>query len=470
VVALSLLAGCGAAPIRDVEQDPLSTPTSASAPGEVIGTVGADSLDDPYFPGLGNGGYDVDHYDIDLAWTETDGSIEATTTITATATQDLERFTLDLSGLEVESVQVDGSPAMQDVTDSELEVTAASPIAAGDVFTVSVAYGGVPEPITEGAELFDLGWNSDLEDRGAYVVSEPAGAASWFPANDHPSDKATYSFRLDVPEGLLAAANGELLAQTTDAGRTVFEWEMDDPMASYLATVVIGDYELVSTEGASGVPVRNVFPIDLPADARQSFDRTDDMIAGLAEVLGPYPFDEYGVAVVDETLFFALETQTLSIFGYGPAPEYIVVHELAHQWFGNSVSPATWRDIWLNEGFATYVEWIWGEIDRDRPAADAARAELDRAGDRLDTPPGDPGVDDMFAPTVYIRGALTLQALRESVGDDDFFTILRTWLERYEGGSASTADFVGLAEEVSGADLDDLFDLWLESDELPDLD
>jgi aminopeptidase N len=245
---------------------------------------------------------------------------------------------------------------------------------------------------------------------------------------------------------------------------------MDDPMASYLATVVIGDYEIVPTEGTSGIPVRNVFPVDLPADARQSFDRTDDMIAALSDVLGPYPFDEYGVAVVDEPLLFALETQTLSIFGYGPAPEFIVVHELAHQWFGNSVSPATWRDIWLNEGFATYVEWIWGEIDRDQPASDIARAELARAGDRLDTPPGDPGPDDLFAPSVYIRGALTLQALRESVGDDDFFTILRTWLERYEGDAASTADFIALSEEVSGDDLDDLFELWLESEQLPSLD
>ncbi len=470
VLALGVLAACGSLSVTEVDDDPVGSGSGvATPPDESARGVGNAGIGDPYFPSLGNGGYDVDHYDIELAWDETDGAIEATTTIRATATQDLSQFNLDLHALDVGAVAVDGALAEHETSERELEIVPPTPIGDGEEFTVTVEYSGVPEPITDGPDLFDLGWNADLEDRGAYVVSEPAGASSWFPANDHPSDKATYRFAIDVPAGLLAAANGELLSETTVDGRTVFEWEMDDPMASYLATVVIGEYEIVTSQGPSGIPIRNVFPVDLPDRARKSFDRTDEMIAGLSEVLGPYPFDEYGVAVVDEALFFALETQTLSIFGFGPSAEFIVIHELAHQWFGNSVSPAAWTDMWLNEGSATYVEWLWDEIDGGPPAAQRARTEVARAGPELDVPPGDPGPDQIFAPTLYVRGALTLQALRETVGDEDFFSILRTWLERFEGDAASTDDFIALSEEISGQELDDLFTEWLDTEGLPEL-
>ena len=182
------------------------------------------------------------------------------------------------------------------------------------------------------------------------------------------------------------------------------------------------------------------------------------MITLLDDIYGPYPFEAYGVLVVDEALGFALETQTLTIIGSDIAAEpgradQILLHELAHQWVGDAVSPATWKDIWLNEGFATYAEWLWLERTGRRSAADSARQY--EGAPELDPPPGDPGPDELFSGPVYIRGGMTLQALREQVGDDDFFEILRTWVDEHRDSTASTEDFIALAEEISGDELDD---------------
>ena len=198
------------------------------------------------------------------------------------------------------------------------------------------------------------------------------------------------------------------------------------------------------------------------------------MVELLAEVFGPYPFEVYGVLVVDEELGFALETQTLTIIGSDIASlrreaDIVLLHELSHQWFGNSVSLAGWNDIWLNEGFATYAEWIYSERIGGQSAAELAR-RAGQIGGELNLPPGDPGSDELFPTSVYLRGGMTLQALREDVGDDAFFEILRTWAEEHAGATGSTEQFIALAEQVSGHDLAALFDEWLYSNTLPSLD
>jgi len=258
----------------------------------------------------------------------------------------------------------------------------------------------------------------------------------------------------------------------TGHGTRSWTYEMPDPMASYLVQVAIGDYELVDAGKVGDVTIRHAFHRSFAEEAAFAVEQTASMITLLGDVYGPYPFDAYGVVAVDESLGFAMETQTLTIIGAdiataGRSADPILVHELAHQWVGDAVSPATWKDIWLNEGFATYGEWLWRERTGQGPAADTARRY--EGMPELDSPPGDPGADDLFASTVYIRGGMTLQALRERVGDPDFFTILRRWIDEHRGSTASTVDFVALSEQVSGEELDALFDAWLYAEEVPDL-
>ncbi|MGH9137189.1 MAG: M1 family metallopeptidase [Acidimicrobiales bacterium] len=428
---------------------------------------------DPYFPGLGNGGYDVRSYDVALSVDPATGRISGVTTAAATATQSLSSFTLDLVGLEVAAITVDDESAAFERADRELRVKPESPIESGDDFTVAVTYAGDPEPVVSEA-LGAVGW-TDIDD-GSFVLSEPEGGATWFPVNDHPVDKATYRFLITVPEGTEAAANGVLTEERDNGdGTTTWIWTMDDPMASYLATVVIGDLIFEEEEeGPAGVAIRNVYMEDVADAASAVFERQGEMIDFFDDLFGPYPFDVYGAVVVDVGLGLALETQTLSLFGRdivsaGSAAEFVVAHELAHQWFGNSVSLRTWQDIWLNEGFSTYAEWLWLDHDGDTPLDVQVREarQFLRSTGSDDVIIGDPGAADLFALAVYDRGALTLHALRTTVGDDAFFVTMQRWAADFAHGNATTADFVALAESVSGAELDEFFDAWLFRPGLP---
>ncbi len=279
-----------------------------------------------------------------------------------------------------------------------------------------------------------------------------------------------------MPNPWQAFANGTLVDTITDLGSTTRIYEMPQPMASYLATVVIGDLEEIddpASTAIAGVPIRNVLPPDLAASPPAGLDLQGEMLAFLESVFGPYPFDLYGIAVVPG-FPGALENQTLSLFGDGfvnaPIFESVLVHELAHQWFGNDISPGDWSDIWLNEGFATYAEWLWAEHragpDRLAQLAEEARERM-IAGDA--PPPGRPPPGALFTPSVYQWGGLTLHALRLEIGDDAFFATLRTYAARFSGGTARTADFVAVAEEISGRDLGALFDAWLYGDTVPEL-
>jgi aminopeptidase N len=475
-VAVLVVAVVAVALTRD-EGEPVPPPSTEEAPdpstSSTTGTtrpgveVGAPGVGDPYFPGLGNGGYDVAHYELDLRWLPDEGTIDGVTTITATALHDLSRFNLDLAGLDVRSVTVDGEAAAVDHVDRELQVTPPSPITEGATFTTVVAYGGTPTPVSDGTDLFDVGWQTD--GREAFVVSEPAGAATFFPVNDHPSDKATYTFEIVAPVGQVVAANG-VLSGTRELGLDqVWTYEARDPMASYLVQIAIGDYVLVDDGTFEGVTIRHAFHRSLAAAARTTVSRTAEMIDVLDDVYGPFPFEAYGVLAVDEPLGFALETQTLTIIGSdlaaaGRGADDILLHELSHQWVGDAVSPSTWKDIWLNEGFATYAEWIWSERTGGPSAATLARQH---GGGGLELPPGDPGPDELFEASVYVRGGMALQALREAIGDDAFFTVLRTWIDEHRDSVASTADFIALAERVSGQSLDDLFQIWIYGPALP---
>jgi aminopeptidase N len=447
-------------------------PASAAPgdPGSPRFTDGSTSGGDPYFPAAGNGGYDVQHYGLDLSWAA-DGRLDGTAVVTLTATADLASFSLDLRGLTVSAVRVDGRPARytqlppgEDGRGGELVVRAAPKLRAGTTHEVTVVYGGYPGQPTD-AEGALYGWVTFPD--GVLVANEPEGAPTWFPVNDVPRDKATYDFRITVPEGKTAIANGEPVGEPTTAdGRTTFLWRATDPMASYLATASIGDYTATTRLGPDHLPILDFVETGVTSDAltttQASLTLQPEMIEFFEGVFGPYPFTSFGSIVDDDTVEYALETQTRPVYSQ-VASETTVAHELAHQWVGNSVSPATWADIWLNEGFATFSEWLWTEHRGGRTAAERyAEVYATPEDDELwQVVVADPGREGIFSAAVYDRGAATLHALSERIGAEAFGTLLQRWVTENAGGTVTTADFTALAEQVSGRDLDAFFTDWL---------
>ncbi|SOD83457.1 M1 family metallopeptidase [Streptomyces sp. Ag109_G2-15] len=427
-------------------------------------TAGAPGIGDPYFPQLGNGGFDARHYNLDIAYDPDSGRLDGRTTLTARATQNLSSFDLDLQQLEITKVEVNGRRAQFTRDGDEVTVTPRGTLARGRDFTVTVTYGGIPEPLG-GPIVFGskYGWMKTAD--GVFVACEPNAASTWFPSSDHPADKATYDIRIKAPKGLTGVSNGRLVSTYDRGDSTYTHWRESRPMATYLATATIGKFDVRTGRTPGGTPIyvaidpvlKNSNNVDVYAVTAAATDYW-------SQVFGPYPFEETG-AIVDDMpeAGFSLEVQSKPAYS-AVRNETTIVHELAHQWFGDSVSVAQWKDIWLNEGFATYAQWLWAEHQGTRSAHDSFLAAYNaRPADAAfwQIKVADPQRDTMFASAVYQRGAMTLQALRERIGDQAFFKLLPTWTRLHRYGNADTADFVRLAERISGQQLDDLFDTWL---------
>ena len=430
------------------------------------------SIGDPLFEGLGNGGYDALHYDlsIDTTSNEERGAIDGTAVITLVPQQDLPRFNLDIEGLVVDDVTVNGEPARFDHAGGELTVRPTEPLSAGSETTVTVTYHGLPEPLHDVGDVFELGWQA--KHWGSYVVSEPIGAANWFPSNNHPGDKATFKIAITVKEGLTAAGPGSLIEQTEGDGTATFVYSMPYQMATYLASVVTGDFVIDESEGPNGVTIRNVLHAPSANAMRPILERTSaPMLELFDQLFGPYPFDNYGIVAVPEPLGFALENQTLSVFGVDTVTfdsiftEQILAHELAHQWFGDAVSVAEWDDIWLNEGFATWADAYW--LEQNGQEYFRVLDQYNRSSEL--GPLKGLHAADLFDENVYVRGGLTLEALRRTVGDDAFFAFLQSWVVTHSGGTASTADFLDLVDSTFGEDTQQLMKAWIFSDLSPEL-
>ncbi len=420
-----------------------------------------------YIPGHGDDSFDVTHYSLGLRYKLIGNRLDGDARLHCVVRTDATAISLDLAGLRVGKVLLDGVPARFTHRGSRLRVTGS--FAVGRDFEVRVIYAGSPGPL-KARHLDEAGWE-ELSD-GVIVAAQPHGAPTWFPCNDRPDNKATYSATLAAPNDYYVAMSGTLAGTSRRGSVTEWTWEMRQPMASYLATVQIGRYEVRELDERITV----LAPANLHGSGYDaSFGQQPRMLAFFESVFGDYPFDDYTVVVTDDPLEIPLESQSLSTFGRNFASSdwdavRLVAHELAHQWFGNAVTLRQWHDIWLHEGFACYAEWLWSEESGRKSAAEQAAHHHGRlASLDQDIVVGDPGPALMFDDRVYKRGALMLHALRRVVGDHDFFDILQSWVERHAGGNATTADFEALAKEISGEPLDGLFAAWLRSTELPAL-
>jgi aminopeptidase N len=428
---------------------------------------------DPYLPGSGNYGYRVSRYELDLEYRVSANRLSGSATITAVTLAALRTFSLDLSAaLRVTKVTVNGRrPKGFRCRNDKLEITLDTTLPAGAAMTVEVRYGGNPRPLR--SPWGEVGWEELTN--GVLVAGQPNGSSSWFPCDDHPGAKASFRIQISTDSPYTAIANGALTSRRVRAGQTTWTYELAEPTSTYLVTLQIGDYETHKLKNGA-VPMRAALPARLKDHFDHDFARQSQMMKLFVKLFGPYPLaDGYTVVVTDDDLEIPLEAQGISIFGANHCDgtrrsERLIAHELAHQWFGNSVTARRWRDIWLHEGFACYAEWLWSEESGGRSADEWARHYHARLVDSPhDLVLSDPGPADMFDDRVYKRGALTLHVLRRHIGDENFFALLREWTTRHRNSTVVTDDFTGLAAHYADVSLRPLWDAWLHSTAVPPL-
>ncbi|WP_307818028.1 M1 family metallopeptidase [Janibacter endophyticus] len=425
-----------------------------------------------YVPGHGDESFAVQAYDLELVYTPDGNRLEGVATLTCEALEESTTLTLDLAHLSVAKVSVDARAARYSHRLGRLEVTLPSPLDVGEVCTVRIKYGGKPKPLRM-RHHGEAGWEE--LDNGVLVAAQPHGAPTWYPCNDRPSDKATYHVIVSVPNDYLVAFSGEETSRRRGGSATTWAFEQPVPIPPYLATLQVGPY----TERAqdASVPMRLVAPTDAYGEGSEAaFGPQPEMLALYEEKFGPYPFASYTAVITDDDLEIPLESAGLSTFGRNFCSgdwehRRLVAHELSHQWFGNAVTCRDWSGIWLHEGFACYAEWLWSEEIGERTADAWARHHHKRLSglDQDDLVLSDPGPELMFDDRVYKRGALTVHALRLTVGDDTFFEILRTWVAEHAGGTVDTEMFLEHCERVAGQDVRPVLGPWLDELPLPDL-
>ncbi|MFG2894950.1 M1 family metallopeptidase [Streptomyces sp. NPDC048248] len=449
----------------------MSTACTSSSPHPARASdpkPGAAGVGDRLFPSLGNGGYKVAHYDLTLGYVPETNHLKGTAVITAHATEDLSRFNLDFAGLKVRNATVNGTGARFARKKNELTLTPTKAIKDGETFKATIAYDGTPRMI-EDADGAVEGWIET--DDGSTALGQPAGSMAWYPGNHHPSDKATYDMTVTVPKDedgdpYDAIANGMLLKEEDKGDRVTRHWRNTEPMASYLANVTVGYFEITKNRTDDGLPIYLAVDPDEAEAAEDVGDLVPQVTDWASKRFGPYPFSSTG-AIVDHLpdLDYALETQTKPYFDSAP-DEKLLVHELAHQWFGNSVTPRAWKDMWLNEGFANYAEWLWEEDQGGKTAQETFESFYDGTHPESDgiwafAPTDPPSAAHVSDPPVYGRGAMVAHKVREAVGDKTFFDILRTWTKQHRHKNADTQQFIMLCEQKSGKDLSQVFDTWL---------
>ncbi|MFD3871542.1 M1 family metallopeptidase [Streptomyces sp. NPDC058623] len=429
-------------------------------------------IGDRLFPELGNPGYDVLSYDLSFTYKDNRSPLDAVTVIEARSLAPLERINLDFAHGTVASAEVNGEPARFESVGEDLVLTPARAVPASVPLRITVRHTSDPRGRGDG------GW-VPTED-GLAMANQADAAHRVFPCNDHPADKAWFTFRITAPTGLTAVANGVPVAPPAAraGGATQWTYRTLHPMATELAQVSVGRSAVVHRTGPHGLPLRDVVPAADREKLEPWLKKTPGHVAWMEERVGRYPFENYGVLIAKATTGFELETQTLSLFEHGlftgaGYPEWyveaVMVHELAHQWFGDSVSPRTWSDLWLNEGHATWYEALYadglGKYSLERRMREAyQRSDQWRAAGGPPAAPKASGPGEkigLFRPVVYDGSALILYALRQEIGTAAFDRIQRRWVAEHRDGVAGTADFVRLASQEAGRDLTPFLDPWL---------
>ncbi|WP_210408226.1 M1 family metallopeptidase [Allokutzneria sp. NRRL B-24872] len=429
----------------------------------------AAGLGDPIFPNDGDTGYRVTHYALDFAWQAPKRPFEATATVEAEATQALSSFTLDFAGNQLREVTVDGAAATTKRVGDKLTVTPAKAVAARQRFTATVRYTADPTLQRRRSDAISVyGWIPTPD--GTVVYPQPNGARLIFPNNDHPSQKAPISITISTPADITAVATGTLKSRTAIAGNRV-RWSYDSPqpVATQLIGLAIGKFTVTNSTGPNGLPLRDVVPTDLVQQVEKYRTRTPGHLEWMEKRVGKYPFDNYGILVAHTDLGVALETQTLSMFPEGDlagsesAAEKDMIHELAHQWFGNSVTVRQWSDLWLSEGHAQFYQRLYA-AEKGWENLESKMREIHSQHDSWRStygPPAKPTEPKLFSRMVYDGSALVLYALRQKVGAATFEKIERAWVAQYRDKAASTADYIALASRESGTDLTAFLRSWL---------
>lgn len=463
----------------------VAAPATAAPAALAAAQPGAPGIGDSLFPGLGNGGYDAQHYDLQQRYdTVPTQTVPGRVTMNAVATQSLSSFNLDFAGTAVTSVKVDGQAAkfvwQQD--EGELVITPAAAICRGQRFTAEVAYTAGPKPVEPG-NLYPVGWIGTRD--GSYTSFQPDTAHTAIPVNDHPADKATWSFTLDVPTGVNAVTNGVNTGKRTNGDRTVWSFQERSPLATELMQIAVGtDLLIKQRRTVSGVQYRDVIAAGPQSYLEPAFAQGPAQLQWAMDKVGIFPHPIYGNLGIDQCFGYALETQGISLHSeclFNPTfipgrtgQEWfyssVMVHEIAHEWYGNSVSPRRWSDLWLNEGWATYFMKIWEE-ERDtidewgNPSLDDYMREVYSQGDIWRTAYGPvarpASAQTLFSENVYDGGALVLYALRLQVGDAAFDRIMKGWPSQNKDSSRSTDDFIAFASRTSGKDLRAFMRAWV---------
>lgn len=475
--ALALaLAGCGALatnPDALPSGTPTPTSTATGTPAGPYGSARSETREDSVYPDVGDPLVDALHYDLGLTWEPAEDRLTGDQRLVFRATADAATIPLDFNeDLRISALTVDGEPAAHEVDGTHLTIR--HPVTKDRQYTLALTYAGTPRTAPAPSQRSDftqgVGW-SISDDHETSTLQEPYGAFTWYAVNDQPADKALYDFTLTVDAPWQGVANGELTRSTKTGGRTTNRWHLAEPASSYLVTVAFGDYQRTDLESASGVPIQVWAPADgeaLPGGTGTAPEAID----WLEKSLGPYPFDTFGIVVVDNDS--GMETQTMVTLGdtpYSLSPE-VVVHEAAHHWYGDTVTPADWSDVWMNEGMAMYLQGMWEAEQEGVPVAEKMDEWADfevslRAGSG---PPAAYDPKQFGDGNIYYGPALMWQELREQIGDRRFFQVLREWPAAQENGNADREEYWDWIEETTGEELSDFFDDWLLGEKTPSRD